>query len=202
MMKKKQLEILLQKIPIPEKPVPSLEQYMTPATIASDIIFTAYQLGDIKDKTIIDLGCGTGIFSVGAHLMGAKKVIGYDIDKNLIQTAKEYAKTNKLDIEFLVKNVKEVDTQCDTILMNPPFGAQKSNEKADRAFIEKGFEISNVIYSLHLADTILFLEKMISSLGGRITFQKNYLFPIKWMFDFHKKKVKEYKTVLLRIETK
>jgi len=201
-MKKKHLEIQLQKVPSPEKPIPNLEQYMTPATIAADIIFTAYQLGDIEGKTIIDLGCGTGIFSVGVQLMGAKKVTGYDIDKNLIKTANEYAKINKLDIDFIVKDIKEIDTKCDTIIMNPPFGAQKSNQKADRAFIEKGFEISKIVYSLHLADTLSFLEKMISSLGGEITHQKNYLFPIKWMFDFHKKKVKEYETVLIRIETK
>ena len=201
-MKKRQLEILLQKVPLPEKPIPNLEQYMTPATIAADIIFTAYQLGDIKEKTIIDLGCGTGIFSVGTKLMGAEKVTGYDIDKNLIKIAKEYAKTNNLDVTFLAKDVEEIDEKCDTIIMNPPFGAQKSNQKADRKFIEKGFEISEVIYSIHLANTISFLEKMISSLDGKITHQKNYLFPIKWMFDFHKKKIKEYETVLLRIETR
>jgi len=200
-MKKKQLEIMLQQAPIPEKPIPNLEQYMTPATIAADIIFTAYQFGDIQDKTVIDLGCGTGIFSVGAKLMGAEKVIGYDVDKNLIKAAKEYAKINNLDIDFIVKDIKEIDTKCNTIIMNPPFGAQKSNQKADRAFIEKGFEISELIYSLHLADTISFLEKMVSSLGGKITYHKNYVFPIKWMFDFHKKKVKEYETILLRIET-
>ena len=48
---------------------------MTPAPIAADIIFTAYQWGDIENKTVVDLGCGTGIFSVGAVSMGAKKVL-------------------------------------------------------------------------------------------------------------------------------
>ena len=41
-MKKKNLELLLQKVPIFDTPDPSLEQYNTPANIASDIIFTAY----------------------------------------------------------------------------------------------------------------------------------------------------------------
>jgi len=61
-MKKKELEILLQKVPSFEKPVPHFEQYLTPASIAADIIFTAHQFGDIENKTVIDLGCGTGIF--------------------------------------------------------------------------------------------------------------------------------------------
>jgi putative methylase len=85
--------------------------------------------------------------------------------------------------------------------MNPPFGAQKSNQKADRKFLEKAFEISNVIYSLHLKKTIFFLEKMIKALNGEITYQKDYVFPIKWMFEFHEKEVVKYDVTLLRITT-
>jgi len=200
-MKKKELEILLQKVPLPNKPIPNLEQYMTPANIAADIIFTAHQFGDIENKTIIDLGCGTGIFSVGAVLAGAKKVTGIDADKDVITIAKEYAKKNNLEIEFMVNDVKNVQTKCNTIIMNPPFGAQKGNQKADRKFIEKGFEISKILYSIHLKKTIPFLEKMISSLGGSIAYRKDYVFPIRWTFEFHDKKVVYYDVTLLRIET-
>jgi len=201
-MKKKGLEILLQKIPQPTHPIPNLEQYMTPATIAADILFNAYHLGDIHDKTVVDLGCGTGIFSIGAAILGAKKVTGIDVGKESIHLARKHAEQNNLKIEFKVKNVKDVETKCDVVLMNPPFGAQKSNQKADRRFIEKGFEIAEIIYSLHLTKTIPFLEKMVSSLGGTITHQKKYSFPIKWQFEFHKKEVIEYNVTLLRIKTK
>jgi len=200
-MKKRELEILLQKVPLPNKPVPSLEQYMTPANIAADILFTAHLFGDIENKIIIDLGCGTGIFSVGAILTGAKKIIGIDVDKDIIKIAKEYAEKNNLKIEFRVQDVKDVDIKCDTILMNPPFGAQKSNQRADRKFIEKGFQTTHIIYSLHLKKTIPFIEKLIASLDGGITYQKEYSFPIKWMFNFHKKEVANYDVTLLRIET-
>jgi putative methylase len=200
-MKQRQLEILLQKVPKPTTPVPQLEQYMTPAPITADIIFTAYQWGDIENKTVVDLGCGTGIFSVGAVYMGAKKVLGFDIDKNVIAAAKKYAKTKALPIIYTLKDVTAVDTTCDTVLMNPPFGAQKSNQKADRKFLEKAFAISSVIYSLHLKKTIFFLEKMINALEGEITLQKDYVFPIKWMFEFHEKEVVKYDVTLLRITT-
>ena len=65
---------------------------MTPAPIAADILFTAYHWGDIEGKTVVDLGCGTGIFSVGAVYMGAKKVIGFDVDKNIISASKRVRK--------------------------------------------------------------------------------------------------------------
>lgn len=197
-MKQRQLEILLQKVPQTHIPIPQLEQYMTPASIVADILFTAYQWGDIENKTVVDLGCGTGIFAVGAILMGAKKVLGFDIDKNVIALAKQYGKNNSLPIEYKAQDISTVKTTCDTVLMNPPFGAQKSNQNADRKFIEKAFEISDVIYSLHLEKTLPFLEKMISALKGEITFQKEYRFPIKSQFEFHEKEVKYYEVILLR----
>jgi putative methylase len=201
-MKKKQLEMILQKIPSFEKPIPNLEQYQTPAEIAADILFIAYQFGDIENKTILDLGCGTGIFSIGAKIMGAKKVIGVDIDNNCLKVAKNYTKEIKEKITFINKDILDIKIKCDTVIMNPPFGAQKSNKKADRRFIEKGFEIASVIYSIHLLKTIPFIEKMVNSLVGEIDFYKKYNFPIKYTYVFHDKKVINYDVCLIRILTK
>ena len=200
-MKKKELEILLQNVPLFEKPVPHFEQYLTPAGIAADIIFTAHQFGDIQNKTVIDLGCGTGIFSIGATLTGAGKIIGIDIDEEAVRIARNYAEKNNHEITFLVQDISNLEIKCDTVIMNPPFGAQKSNQKADRKFIEKGFEIAPIVYSIHLAKTIPFIIKLISSLGGMVDYSKDYVFPIKWMYEFHEKKIANYDVVLLRIIT-
>jgi putative methylase len=201
-MKKKELEIYLQKIPSFKKPKPGLEQYVTSAGIVADIIFIAFQMGDIKNKIVIDLGCGTGIFSVGAYIAGAKKAIGIDLDKDAIKTAKKFANENKLNIEYFVKDIKDVDILSDTIIMNPPFGAQKSNINADRRFIEKAFEKANVIYSLHLTKTLPFIEKIVASLKGNINFTKEYRFPIKHTQYFHTKKVVFFDVTLIRLLTK
>ena len=203
-MKQKDLEMILQKVPTYENPNPFIEQYMTPASIVADIIFIAFGFGDIQDKKVVDLGCGTGIFSFGAKIANAKEVIGIDIDEQAIKIAQNYAKKNKEeeDIEFITKDVKDVDLKCDTVIMNPPFGAQKSNRWADRGFIEKGFEISEVIYSLHLTKTLPFIEKLISSLYGVINYKKKYFFPIKHTYFFHKKKAENVDITLLRILTK
>jgi putative methylase len=201
-MKKKELEIILQKVPEYENPIPALEQYITPAGIAADIIFIAYQFGDIKDKVVIDLGCGTGIFSIGVAIAGAKEVYGVDIDKNSIKIAKRYANKINKKINFINQDVKDVKINCDTVIMNPPFGAQKSDRKADRKFIEKGFEIASVLYSIHLSKTVPFIEKMVSSMKGKISYSKDYVFPIKYIYEFHKKRVVNYDVTMLRIVTK
>jgi len=200
-MKQKDLEIMLQKVPTYESPNPFIEQYMTPSNIAVDIIFTAFRFGDIKDKKVVDLGCGTGIFSLGAKIANAKEVVGIDIDEKAIKIAQNYAEKNNEDIQFITKDVKDVEIKCDTVITNPPFGAQKSNRWADRRFIEKGFEISKVVYSLHLSKTIPFIEKLVSSLDGEINYKKTYLFPIKQTYFFHKKKNENVDITLLRILT-
>jgi putative methylase len=201
-MKKKELEIRLQKIPPFEDPDPVLEQYLTPAGIVADIIFIASQFNDIKDRMVVDLGCGTGIFSFGASFVNAKKVIGIDVDKKSIITAKKHAKEINQDINFLNQDIENVKLKCDTVIMNPPFGAQKGNKNADRKFIEKAFEIASIIYSLHLTETIPFVEKMITCLGGEITYYKDYKFSIKHTFEFHIKESVIFKVTLLRILTK
>lgn len=201
-MKKKELEIILQKIPSFEHPKPELEQYITPAEIAADIIFTMYQFGDIENKKVLDLGCGTGIFSVGMVLTGAEDVVGIDIDINCIDIARRYADLNNLDITYIVQDVKEAEIKSDIVIMNPPFGAQKSNIKADRKFIEKAFKLAPVIYSIHLSKTVPFIDKMVTSLKGKIDYSKDYVFPIKSIYKFHEKKVKNFDVTLLRIITK
>ncbi len=51
---------------------------------------------DLKGKTIIDFGCGSGILSLAALLLGAEKVIGIDIDPQALQASKDNAERNKV----------------------------------------------------------------------------------------------------------
>jgi ribosomal protein L11 methyltransferase len=39
----------------------------------------------VKDRTVVDIGCGSGILSLAAAAMGARQVYGYDIDANAVQ---------------------------------------------------------------------------------------------------------------------
>ena len=88
-MKRKELEMRLQRVAPFDDPSAALEQYPTPSTIASDILFSAYANGDVCDKTVNDLGCGTGIFSIGAKLLGANVVRGYDISRSALDVARK-----------------------------------------------------------------------------------------------------------------
>lgn len=52
---------------------------------------------NLQGKTVVDFGCGSGILSLAALKLGAKKVIGIDIDPQALQASKENAKRNGVE---------------------------------------------------------------------------------------------------------
>jgi ribosomal protein L11 methyltransferase len=49
---------------------------------------------DLKGKSVVDFGCGSGILSLAALKLGAEKVIGIDIDPQALQASKANAERN------------------------------------------------------------------------------------------------------------
>jgi ribosomal protein L11 methyltransferase len=52
---------------------------------------------NFEDKHIIDYGCGSGILGIAALLLGAKKVVGIDIDPQALTATHENVIRNNLD---------------------------------------------------------------------------------------------------------
>ena len=203
--RKKHLEMRLQNIPSHPKPKVGLEQYTTPSVIASDLIWNAFGIGDIEDKNIVDLGCGTGIFAIGSALMGANSSIGVDIDEDSIQLAKDVSEKLKLDnVEFIVSDIDEFNQplNADTLFQNPPFGSQRNVDKGqDLKFVKKAIEIdAKVIYSFHMASTEEFLIKFYEDNNLKITHIFRYKFPIPKIYEFHNKEKQIVNVIVIRAE--
>jgi len=49
-----------------------------------------------KGDKILDMGCGSGILSIGAMLLGADSVVAVDIEQNAVETAAENAQKNNI----------------------------------------------------------------------------------------------------------
>ncbi|WP_208951002.1 50S ribosomal protein L11 methyltransferase [Rahnella sp. ChDrAdgB13] len=49
---------------------------------------------NLTDKTVIDFGCGSGILAIAALKLGAKHVVGIDIDPQAIQASRDNAERN------------------------------------------------------------------------------------------------------------
>ena len=57
-------------------------------------------LMDVKGKTVIDVGCGSGILGIAAAILGAKSVYMCDIDEQAVRFAKENAAQNGVECEI------------------------------------------------------------------------------------------------------
>lgn len=196
--KKKHLEMAIQKVPKHPNPKVDLEQYSTPATIAADLLWNAYSLGDIANKKVMDLGCGTGIFAIASKLLGAASAIGVDIDKDSIDLASSYCG----DVNFICSDICDLenDFDVDTIFQNPPFGSQKNAKKgADLKFISKAIELSpKVLYSFHMASTEEFLISYFEKNDLEITHIFRYNFPIPKIYEFHTRESANVEVIIIR----
>ena len=74
---------------------------------------------DVKDKTVVDFGCGSGILALAALKLGAKRVIGIDIAPQALQATEENARRNdvasRLDV-YLPENQPQIE--ADIVMAN------------------------------------------------------------------------------------
>jgi len=74
---------------------------------------------NLKELTVIDYGCGSGILGIAALSLGAKNVIAVDIDPQAITATKENAKINNVDKKIsIVSSDSLADTEADLLIAN------------------------------------------------------------------------------------
>jgi len=205
LVRKRDLERALSEIEAHPLPNAYLEQYTTPSKVAAETLhLAAYVYDDVIDKTVMDLGCGTGRLAIGAALLGAREVFGVDVDPVAVRVAQKNAEIMgvKEKTHWIVADIDVVKGTFDTVLQNPPFGVQR--RRADRRFIAKSLELSSTIYSFHKGgeSNREFIKRFIEGHGGRVT----TIFPLKMeiprMFKFHTKRKRSIQVDLYRIEGK
>lgn len=73
---------------------------------------------DLQDKTVADMGCGSGILGIAAMKLGAKSCMMNDIDPQAVKAAKENAELNGVDCTILLGDLKNDGEQFDVIIAN------------------------------------------------------------------------------------
>ncbi len=197
----RQLEMRLERLEGFERPTARLEQYQTPAPVAARLLHHAAMQGAIEGRRVCDLGCGTGILACGAALLGASTVTGLDIDPAAIEVARRNAGMLGASVEFLAADVRSPDVDwaglaCDTVVMNPPFGAQKAH--ADRPFIDRALELAGVVYGIFNEGSTPFVA---SYTEGRATIEEviRCAFPMRRTFAHHRKERVDITVEVIRL---
>jgi putative methylase len=193
-LKQRKLEILLEQVEGFDSPDVTLEQYATPALLAAEILHFAYMQGDLEG-TVFDLGCGTGVLAIGSKLLGAQRVVGFDIDRKALEVARKNAEKLGVEVEFIHSDISGLEGHADTVVMNPPFGAQAKGN--DRPFLLSALKTSDVVYSIHNCGSHNFIAGFIGD--ASITDWYTTAFPMKRTFKFHKKEVEMIKVEIYRI---
>jgi ribosomal protein L11 methyltransferase len=70
-----------------------------------------------KNVTVLDYGCGSGILSIAAKKIGAKKVFGVDIDDQAIKSSHNNAETNNVEI-FCCNSEIKMNYKTDLVVAN------------------------------------------------------------------------------------
>ncbi|MEZ8988972.1 50S ribosomal protein L11 methyltransferase [Vibrio breoganii] len=75
---------------------------------------------DLEGKTVIDFGCGSGILAIAAIKLGAKKVVGIDIDPQAIIASKDNAERNgvKDQLEVFLPQDQPENLIADVVVAN------------------------------------------------------------------------------------
>lgn len=102
---------------------------------------------------LLDLGCGSGILSIIGMKLGADCAVGTDIDENAVETARENAAVNQLNLHSSKADVERVSGTVEFLT---------GNVIGDEAFARRiGEKCYNVVVANILADVIIPLSAVV-----------------------------------------
>lgn len=187
-----------------DDPRVDLEQYRTPPDLAAHLVHRADLEGDIEGRTVVDLGCGTGMLALAATLRGPEQVVGIDIDRGPLETATANARRvgSTSGVSWVHADATQVPLRPEgptTVVMNPPFGAQDANKHADRGFLATAAAVAGVSYSVHNADSADFVESFAADNGGEVTHAFAAEFELPRTFEFHEQDRRELDVEVFRV---
>lgn len=198
-MRRSELIRTLSEIPEFSHPDPKREQVATPPERAADLLFEALARGDLVGRSVVDLGSGTGRLAIGAALLGADPVEGIEADPEAVALARTAATSAGVDVSWTIRDVSGVDSVANTVVMNPPFGAQTRG--ADQPFWDAALARPRAVYAFALADSRTFIARLTVARGARVEAQR----PVPWTlgptFRHHRKRSVELPVDLWVIRT-
>lgn len=115
---------------------------------------------NLAGKTVVDFGCGSGILAIAALKLGAKSVIGIDIDPQALQASRDNATRNGVERQltlYLPKNQPTIE--ADVVLANILSGPLLELQDTITAFCKPG---GRLVLSGILAEQMASIENAYS----------------------------------------
>lgn len=119
----------------------------------------------VRDKTVLEIGSGTGLISLCCLQAGAKRVVATDINPsavaNTLYNADQLGLAERLDVRLVAQDnpsayaVLKSQEQFDLIISNPPWEDGTAERFEDNAFYDPQFALLKSLlgdFENHLAD--------------------------------------------------
>ena len=96
------------------------------------------------EQTVVDFGCGSGILGIAALKLGAKRVIGVDIDPQAIEASTANAKRNHVEgqIELYLPKDQPKDFQADVVVANILAGPLAELKTIISSYVKPGGQLA------------------------------------------------------------
>src|SRR5690606_22157632 len=102
-------------------------------------------------QTVIDFGCGSGILGIAALKLGAKRVVGVDIDPQAIEASQANAKRNNVEgqIELYLPKDQPANFQADVVVANILAGPLAELKAVISSYVKPGgkLALSGILHS-------------------------------------------------------
>lgn len=109
----------------------------------SDTTALGMSLEDMKNKTVLDMGCNNGSLLLYAYLKGATHFIGCDLFQEALDLAQMNLSQFTSDYEFHCCRVQELQINpVDVVICNPPYFKMTRDIKEDEYYKRAMFEES------------------------------------------------------------
>lgn len=69
-------------------------------------------------RSVLDMGCGSGILAIGAKLLGFAEVRGFDNDPDCLRVSNENAAINGVSIPFALDDLSHANPAADVVVAN------------------------------------------------------------------------------------
>ncbi|SJN58491.1 50S ribosomal protein L11 methyltransferase [Vibrio ruber] len=99
---------------------------------------------DLSGKTVIDFGCGSGILAIAAIKLGAKQVIGVDIDPQALLASKDNAQRNGVEnqLEVYLPQNQPDNLSADIVVANILAGPLKELSPVIQSLVRPGGQLA------------------------------------------------------------
>jgi ribosomal protein L11 methyltransferase len=88
------------------------------ATTQACLRFLDQLAAEDSQRSVLDMGCGSGILAIGAKLLGFTDVRGFDNDPDCMRVSEENAALNGVSIPFTLDDLSQAHSPADIVVAN------------------------------------------------------------------------------------